>query len=187
MEAQVEHKTWTDEELMSLPDGEGKYELVDGELIMVGTGFLHEILIARLSGILESFAQVHDLGLVGAGGLGCRMKTGNMRSPDVSFVTKARAMEMGKNIVGFLQGAPDLAVEKASPSDSPYALRKKTVEYFENGCQLCWIVDPWLKAVLVLTPDGTETLLTSRDTLDGGELLPEFSFHVGDLFKGLNY
>ena len=48
-EAQVEHKTWTDEELMSLPDGEGKYELVDGELIMVGTGFLHEILIARLS------------------------------------------------------------------------------------------------------------------------------------------
>ena len=45
----------------------------------------------------------------------------------------------------------------------------------------------WLKAVLVLTPDGTETLLTSRDTLHGGELLPEFSFHVGDLFKGLNY
>ena len=75
MEAQVEHKTWTDE-MMSLPDGEGKYKLVDGELIMVGTGFLHEILIARLSGILESFAQVHDLGLVGAGGLGCRMKTG---------------------------------------------------------------------------------------------------------------
>jgi Uma2 family endonuclease len=178
MEPQIEHKTWTDEELMNLPDREGKYEPVDGELTVVGTGFLHEVLIVRLAVFLQLFAHTHDLGLVGAEGLGCRMKDGNLRCPDFSFVTKAWASNMGKNIVGFLQGAHDLAVEIASPSDSPYNLKRKAVEYFENGCRLCRIVEPCLKTVLVMVPDGLETFLTSRDSLDGGALLPGFAFPV---------
>ena len=56
------------EKLMSLPDGEGKIQTGRWRVDNGRTGFLHEILIAWLSGIVE-LAQVHDLGLVGAGGL----------------------------------------------------------------------------------------------------------------------
>ncbi|MEW6348308.1 MAG: Uma2 family endonuclease [Thermodesulfobacteriota bacterium] len=187
METHIEHKIWTDEELMSLPEVEGKCELVNGELVQEWCGLLHAVLAARLGAAMGDFARDHDLGYALGSGLGCRMSRGNLRSPDVSFVTKDRALRMGKDIVAFLQGAPDLTVEIVSPSDSLHALKKKAAEYFENGCSLCWIVEPSLKAVLVMRPDGSETLLTSKDAIDGEDLLPGFGFQVGDLFEGLHY
>ncbi len=187
MEPQRLPHVWTDDELMEISDAQGKCELVDGELTVAAAGFLHDILVARLVSALEAFVRAQGLGFVAGSGPGCRMENGNLRCPDVSFVTKARTKIMGKEIVGFLKGAPDLAVEIISPSDRLYDVKKKVPEYFENGCRLCWIVDPWTKGVLVLPADGSETLLTDKDTLDGAELLPGLLIPIADLFEGLDY
>ncbi len=102
-------------------------------------------------------------------------------------MTKGRIKDTGKEIVGFLRGAPDVVVEIISPSDRLYEVKKKVPEYFENGCQLCWIVDLWTKGVLVFAPDGSETLLTDKDTLHGGYVLPGLAIPIADLFEGLDY
>ncbi|MEW6348184.1 MAG: hypothetical protein AB1646_03930 [Thermodesulfobacteriota bacterium] len=49
MEPQAIPKIWTDEELMSLPDVGGKYELVDGELIVAAAGLQHAVVISALA------------------------------------------------------------------------------------------------------------------------------------------
>ena len=48
METTVVKKTWTEKELMALPNNGNKYELINGELIMGPIGIEHEDIGARL-------------------------------------------------------------------------------------------------------------------------------------------
>jgi len=183
MEA-VSSKVWTAEDLMNMPEIDGKCELVQGELIAAATGFRHDRLVMWIGHLLNLFLDEHDVGVVGGSDMGCRMKNGNVRCPDVSFTSKARAHEyVVEDLDGFFEGAPDLVVEVLSPSDRVEAAKRKAIEYFENGCQVCWIVDPRNRTVLVLESDGTERLLTDSDVLDGSHVLPGFSVPVSTLFK----
>ncbi len=46
------------------------------------------------------------------------MKNGNKRSPDISFFAKERLQGMTELPTGFLEGAPDLAVEILYPGNT---------------------------------------------------------------------
>jgi len=175
---------WTESQIMRLPDVGGKYELVEGELVVVAAGRKHEIVVFRLILALGNFVS-ETLGQVFSSSLGYWMKNGDLRSPDVSFVAKVRLDDMTHDPDGFLYGAPDLSIEILSPSNVVSAMRKKTLEYFENGSRLVWIVNPNDRTVTVLHPDGSETVLSDSDSLDGEDVLPGFSLEVWKLFKGL--
>jgi len=177
----TEHKVWTEDDLMSLPDAGGKYELVEGELVVVATTLEHEDVVSNLMLLLGNFVRAHSLGRIYASSLGCWMKSGNLRSPDVSFVAKNRFKEQDPK--RFFRGAPDLAIEILSPSNTVQAMKKKATEYFENGCRLMWIVSPEDRSVTVLRLDGTETIVT--DTLTGEDVVPGFSLVVAELFEDL--
>jgi len=186
MQLSTEHKVWTEEELMSLPDIAGRYELVEGELVVTPAAtFKHEIiggiLIAEISYVLKQ----SKLGRVGGSSLGCWMNNGNLRSPDVFFVSWKRFKELGQDMNGFLKGAPDLAVEILSPSNTVAAMKEKAVEYFESGSELVWIVNPEDRTVTLLRSDGSERALTVRDSLDGEDVIPRFSIVVSELFEDL--
>ncbi len=181
MEPSIVKREWTEAELMALPDVDGKYELVEGELVVSPTGFRHESMVGRLIFRLLGIARERELGEVCGSSLGCWMKNGNLRSPDVSFVSKARVEALGNAVDNFLQGAPDLAVEILSPSDSISKLKDKAVEYFESGAQLVWIVDPRHKTVTVIYPGKPERVLGMDDRLDGEDLIPGFSMPVSEL------
>ena len=49
METTVVKKTWTEKELMDLPNNGNKYELINGELIMGPTGIEHEDMWCKTS------------------------------------------------------------------------------------------------------------------------------------------
>jgi len=184
MNLATEHKVWTEDELMSLPDIAGKYEVVEGELVVTPAAtFKHEIIGGLLIIKLGQFVLEHDLGRVGGSSLGCWMQNGNFRSPDVFFVSWKRFKELGQDMNGFLKGAPDLAVEILSPSNTVKEMTDKAVEYFESGCKLVWIVDPESRTVVVLRPDGTEATVT--DTLSGEGVIPRFSLALTKLFEDL--
>jgi len=181
---EYEHKVWTEAELMSLPDTPGKYEIVEGELVVTPAAtFRHDIIGALLIIKLGQFVLEHDLGRVGGSTLGCWMKSGNFRSPDVSFVSWTRFDELGQDVDGFLKGAPDLAVEILSPSNTVHAMKKKALEYFESGSRLVWLIAPDNRTVTVLRLDGSETIVT--DTLTGEDVIPGFSVEVSELFRVL--
>jgi Uma2 family endonuclease len=79
---------------------------------------------------------------------------------------------------GFARMAPDLAVEVLSPDDRPAEVLAKVADWLEAGCQLVWVVDPIRRQARVYRADGSESLLTEHDALDGEDVLPNLSIRL---------
>jgi Uma2 family endonuclease len=106
--------------------------------------------------------------------------------PDAAFIAGAR---IGGRAGVYYLGAPDLAVEVISPSETSRGVLDKTRTYLTGGGRLVWTVYPEDKIIDVhrLADDGsliTKTL-TEADTLDGGEVLPGFTVGVKEVFDVL--
>ncbi len=52
----------------------------------------------------------------------------------------------------------------------------------EAGARMVWVVSPKLKAVTVYRSLTDITMLTEKDTLDGGEVVPGFQIPVAEIF-----
>jgi Uma2 family endonuclease len=155
---------------LCLPDDGRKYELVNGRLVEVPTGARHGQICVRLSAKLYYSAgrrvSVFD------SGTGFRMAQGNIRSPDVSVMRTERLPD-GKAPEGFVDGAPDLAVEVVSPETMT-----KMAEYFESGAQEVWLLFPERKQVHRYRAELVVEVLNEDDTLNGAPLLPDFTVRV---------
>ena len=180
----TEQKVWTDEAFMALPKDGHRYELVSGELIDMGnSGMEHGGIGSFLGGLLAICVRQHKLGFVCDSSTAFTLKTGNKRSPDVSFVSKERLKGLKRPPRGFFQGSPDLAVEILSPSNTVEEIHTKIVEYFENGTRLIWVIHPDEKYVLVYHAPEPDRLLRPQDSLEGGAIIPGFSMSVAELFE----
>ena len=104
-----------------------------------------------------------------------------MRMPNVSFVRKERIPAEGLP-KGFFPGAPDLAVEVISPSDSYTEVAEKVAQLLEVGTQLVVLIDPRTRTVALHHQSGEIDRLTEADTLTLGDVLPGFECAVGELF-----
>jgi Uma2 family endonuclease len=177
----VTTRPWTDEELMRLPDDGRKYELVDGELVVSPAGGRHGRTIVRLTTRLSSFVDTHRLGEVFDSSTGYRMPGGNLRAPDVSFVSTPRLPEGGVP-KGFLYVAPDLAVEVLSPDDRPRPIIDKVGEYLAAGVRLVWVIDPERANVVAYRSLTDVQDIPAGGSLDGGEVVSGFSCPLPALF-----
>ncbi|MFQ3678950.1 MAG: Uma2 family endonuclease [Pseudanabaenaceae cyanobacterium] len=179
---------WTDEAFMALPDGH-RYEIVNGELIDMGSsGALHGNVAIVLSAALYGIVKANKLGALFDSSTAFKMKNGNRRSPDISFLAKERLQGMAQLPVGFLEGAPDLCVEILSPGNTVEEIEGKIAEYFENGARLVWILNPVQHFVLVYRcATEPDRLLKSVDSLDGEEVIPGFVLPLAELFQPLGF
>lgn len=189
IELKADQKVWTDEEFTALPKDGHRYEIVDGELIDMGnSGALHGYICSLLLAALTSYVLPQKLGVILDSSTTFKMKNGDRRSPDISFFAKERLQGMTELPTGFLEGAPDLAVEILSPGNTVGEMHGKLVEYFENGTRLAWIVHPSEHYVLVYrSAQEPDRLLKSADFLDGEEVVPGFTLPVTDLFQKLSF
>jgi Uma2 family endonuclease len=187
VETVTPNKVWTEEELMSLPDDGQKYELVEGELEMTRAGMEPGNIGLFLGGRLEIFVREAKLGLVCDSSTGFWMKSGNSRAPGVSFIAKERLQGVKRPSKKFFHGAPDLAVEILSPSDSVIKISQKIAEYFANGTRLAWVVNPEDETVLVYHSPPPDRILKAGDALDGEQIVPGFSLPVAELFAELDF
>lgn len=185
METTVAKKTWTEKELMSLPENGYKHELINGELVMVPAGMEHENIVIKLSAALERFVSERKLGAIFGSNAGYRMKSDNLRSPDVSFISKKRLQGFKRPPKGFFKGSPDLAVEILSPSDTMENLHEKIVEYFENDTKLVWVINPEEQVILVYHSPRPDKLLAGNDILNGEDIFTGFTLPVSELFVEL--
>ena len=173
-------RRWTEADLLRLPDDGRKYELVNGRLVEVPTGGRHGRIAA---GMVGRFYALHPPGAsLFDSSTGFRMAQGNIRSPDVSVMCTDRLPD-GKAPEGFVDGAPDLAIEVVSPDERMSDLLTKMAEYFESGAQEVWLLFPERKQAHRYRADLTVEVLNEDDTLYGASLLPEFAARVGDLFE----
>ncbi len=182
-------KIWTDQAFMALPDDGQHYEIVNGELVDMGnSGALHGYICSLLLAALMSYILPKKLGVILDSSTAFKMKNGNKRSPDISFFAKERLQGMTELPSGFLEGAPDLAVEVLSPGNTIEEIDEKIAEYFENGARLVWVISPTQHYVLVYrSAQEPDRLLKSADSLDGEDVIPGFTLPVADLFQKLSF
>ncbi|UBF29273.1 Uma2 family endonuclease [Kovacikia minuta CCNUW1] len=175
-------KIWTDEEFMALPGSE-RYELVNGELLDMGnSGMEHGEIGSFLGGSLSLYVRSRKLGVVCDSSTAFTMKSGNKRSPAISFVVRERLQGRKRLPKGFFEGSPDLAVEILSPNNTVEEIHTKIVEYFENQTRLVWVIHPDEKYVLVYHSPEPDRLLRLDDQLEGETVIPGFSLPVRELF-----
>jgi len=157
-----------------------RIELDEGELITMPFSSLdHGYCAGNITNLLH-YAKEHRLGRVYGGGTGFRLRDDTVRAPDVAFVRRERIESVHRR--GFGSGAPDLAVEVFSPSDSVRQLMRKVKQYFAAGSHTVWIVYPEQREVNVLEASGADRLLRDGDLIEAAELLPGFSVPVAEFF-----
>src|SRR5918999_1116101 len=128
----------TAEDLLRLPDDGFRYELIRGELRkMAPAGFLHGRIAIKLSTSLDQHVTNRNLGVVCAAETGFKLASDPdvVRAPDVAFIRRERVEEVG-NVEGYWPGAPDLAVEVVSPSDTYTDVQEKVFDWLEAGARM---------------------------------------------------
>lgn len=171
----------TAEELRQLPDDGRLHELVEGVLIaMPRPSLRHGRLALKLGRLMEDAAGQDGIVAVEAGFL-LRRSPDTVRGPDVAFVAASRLG--GDQDDGFFLGAPDIAVEILSPSNSPAEIEQKVQEYLAAGARLVWVFDPKMRVVSIRRADGSAQALHTDDVLSGEDVLPNFSVSLRGFFS----
>lgn len=183
MSAEAPPRPVTAEELLRISDDGCRYELVEGEMRkMTPAGGRHGRIAMKVALSLGAVVEAGRLGTVFAAETGFRLTVDpdTVRAPDVAFVGGERAAEL-RDVVGYLPGAPDLAVEVVSPHDGYSAVGEKALGWLDAGSRMVLVVDPACRSVTVYRSRHEIRILTEDDTLDGAEVVPGWRVRVGEL------
>lgn len=174
----------TAEDLWNLPSHGRRSELVRGELReMAPAGFDHGSVTGRLTIRLGHHVLENNLGEVLAAETGfiVARDPDTVRAPDIAFVRQDRIPKGGRP-VKYWSGAPDLAVETMSPSDTVLDVDEKVQEWLAAGTRVVWVLNPRQRTVKVFRSGNTVQMLQNTDTLDGEEVVPGFQISVAEIF-----
>ncbi|HZS27788.1 MAG TPA: Uma2 family endonuclease, partial [Candidatus Angelobacter sp.] len=167
----------TFEEFQKLPEREGTiYELDEGELLMEPSPALrHNLIRQRIALKLTQFLESKNLGIV-VEEMDFRLGPDIVRNPDVAFITNEhlKTVDLDRSPV---DGAPALAVEVISPSNSAQDMAKKTQQYLAAGSKIVWIVYPSLRLVEIHSPSGLHQV-REPEPIQAEHLLPGFSLSL---------
>jgi Uma2 family endonuclease len=159
---------------------EKNIELINGVIVeMSRPGGGHGKCAALFARFLGNYASETQLGEVGVEN-GYVMVNGNVRGPDVSFVSYQTQSEGIPN-EGYASFAPDLAVEVVSPNDHAEDVQDKVIDYLHSGTKLVLVVYLNSKTINAYSIHGLR-IYQVGDVFDGGEILPGFKLAVRDIF-----
>ncbi len=178
-----ETKLVTATDLMELPDDGYRYELSRGCLVRdQASGFEHSRIVMRLGYCLETWSRKAGTGYVTPeGGYKLQKDPDTVRVPDLAFVSHERLVN-GRP-TGFVEGAPDLAVEVVSPNDRWSAVIDEVSDYFNAGVVQVWVVVPTNRTVMIHRSPQDVTVLNEADILIGDGPLAGLELPVADIFE----
>ena len=176
---------WTYSEYARLPSDGGKYEVIDGELLVTPAPTpAHQHVAATLYRVLQEYVEQHDLGVV-LWDVDLLIRPGQFLRPDLVFVPAARRAVITDRGV---EGVPGLVVEVVSPSSASVDRIRKPRRYQEAGIRDYWVLDPEVRAVE--SYDLRESELVGRPENERlfwkpGATAPPLAVAVQPLFRGL--
>jgi len=177
----------TAEEFMLLPrpaDG-SKQELVRGEVVVMAPppNWEHGRIAGNVYFAIRLYLTRNPIGeVVVESGVIVDHDPATVRGPDVSFMSKDR-LPQDDRMNRYAEYSPDLCVEVLSPSNSRSDIRDKLAEYFTGGAKLVWVVDPDDRSVTVYQNAQEGRVLHQETSIDGGDVLPNFTCPVADFFR----
>ena len=80
-------------------------------------------------------------------------------------------------------GAPTLAVEILSPSNTMAIIHKKIDTYLAHGVAVVWLIDTHFRTVTLHRPNRPTAMLNSTEILSGDPELPGLLVAVSQLFE----
>ena len=170
------------EDYRNTPD-DVRYELLDGELIMVpAPNMAHQGISTVLLRLIDTFVFLRKLGKVFHAPTDVVFSDTEVVQPDVLFVSNERSHIITEDNI---RGAPDLVIEILSPSTAGRDRTFKRTLYERYGVREYWMVDPAARniTVLVLGEKGYELagIYGEGQTLTS-PTLPGFSLSLNDIF-----
>ena len=179
-----QRRTFADLERM--PDDGRRYELYDGEVVVVPSPLpLHQIVHARLVDVLRAHASL-DGGLCLYAPLDIVFSDYDVLQPDIVYFKPERRHLVDPRSV--IRHPPDLCIEILSPSTAKRDRGRKMETCARFGVKEYWIVDPRAGALEAHELAGVRYHLRQRwahADLVWSPLLPGLSFSVRILFQDL--
>jgi Uma2 family endonuclease len=175
----------TSDQFLALPEEFDQYgnplhrELINGEVVsMPHAAKRHDIIRGNiLRSLIAYLLQNKGSGLMALPDTEFVVSANDTFIPDVSLIANARLADDHK----YIQGAPELAIEVVSPSESAAYLRIKTATCLAHGARSVWIVFPEVRSVMIYTRDSVREL--NGDQFISDPLLPGFSSPVAAFFE----
>jgi Uma2 family endonuclease len=178
----------TTEEMLSLPSDDIHRELIRGELRekpMTRRNKWHSSTECRICRFLDEWSdtQPHQgMGMSGEAGFRLSRNPDTTVGIDVAYVSPEVLANTPKNSA-FIEGAPVLAVEILSNSDTHGDVNEKLGLYRAAEVPVVWIVDPDLRTVLVIRPGQKPVLFGEGDILTGDPELPGLRIPISRIFR----
>lgn len=139
MATQPQPRSFTYRDYLNTPD-DVRYQLIEGQLVREpAPTTTHQTVLVNLTVLLAPFVKGNGLGRVFAAPTDVYLSDTNVVQPDVLFVSAARAHLITERDV---HGAPDLAIEVASPSTERRDRQVKREIYARHGVSEYWLVHP---------------------------------------------
>ena len=104
---------------------------------------------------------------------------GSRSAPDISWWSAERLSPFSG---GAVDSVPDLAVEVLSPSTRANDEGIKREVYLDSGVRELWLVDPEVRSVTRVRPDGPDQVLSAKDRLSS-DLLAGFTMEIARIFR----
>lgn len=167
---------------------EGRYDLVEGELIVTpAPSRRHQLIQLRLAAALLAWSERQGAGHVYAAPLDVVLREDDpavVVQPDVVYVAAGGAARLTE---GGIVGPPDLAVEVVSPGSARLDGVRKRALYETFGIREYWLLLPELdQAEVLVRGDGDRfqpPRLLDRDGALASAMLPGFTLALEVLFR----
>jgi len=176
----------TFEQFMDLPEQDAvRRELDEGRLIeMPNPGAMHSVVQGKTFSRLQIHCDRTGADFHVLQNVDFRLGPDITRAPDVCLVRKPAYAAMQK-VRGALVGAPDLAVEVVSPSDTAEDIDRKIEQYLAAGAAAVWVFYPETRHIRMDRRSGETRKISGGQKLEEPELLPGFSLPLEEVFAGL--
>jgi Uma2 family endonuclease len=155
-----QRRSWTFAEYCALPDDGRRYEVLDGELVVVPSpNRLHQSILLDLAMHLRPWLDAHGGGALYIAPLDVRLHESTVCQPDLLVITAA---DLARHPEGYVDGPPLLICEILSRSTRGRDLIRKRSLYARFGVPWYWIVDPDGRSIEELQLDGDAYVTVRR-------------------------
>ena len=156
-----------------------KDELIGGEIVRTALpSYFHDRIKNRINRLLILYLHGNShLPFDAVVEIGAQVSDYDTFVPDVAIV-KTGEQSLSSRIY---RGAPEIAIEVVSPSDTAKHLERKVDAYLQGGAKSVWIVFPEARSVTVHTRESAHKLKGDQTITD--PLLPDFSSPVAAFFE----
>jgi Uma2 family endonuclease len=165
------------------PEMHFEYTHTGDLIIMAGAGPWTGRTNARLTRLLDVWAEQEGHGFVCDSSTIFTLPSGAKRSPDVSWVRHERWEALThEEQRGFSPLCPDFVLELRSSSDSLPTLQEKMAECLDNGTRLGWLIDPFERVVYIYRPGEAVERLDDPREVSGEPILAGFVLRLRDIW-----